>query len=106
MVEPPTGASCASPHPRRPMAARLGAWVTVAVLAHLALASAFWFVCDDAYISWRYGANLAAGHGLAWNPGEPSPVEGYSEFAWVLLAAAVQGLGLAPDLVLPYFRLA
>ena len=105
MVEPPTGASCASPPPRRPMAARLGTWVTVAVLAHLALASAFWFVCDDAYISWRYGANLAAGHGLAWNPGEPSPVEGYSEFAWVLLAAAVQGLGLAPDLVLPFVSL-
>lgn len=39
---------------------------------------------DDAYISFRYARNLAAGHGLTWNPGE-TPVEGYSNFLWVLL---------------------
>ena len=32
-------------------------------------------VAEDAFISFRYGRNLAAGHGLVWNLGAP-PVEG------------------------------
>lgn len=54
---------------------------------------------DDAYISLRYARHLAAGHGLVWNPGEP--VEGYTDFLWVLLLSLVNptpagawGLGL------------
>ncbi len=42
---------------------------------------------DDAYISYRYAANLAEGHGLVFNPGEA--VEGYSNLLFVLLAAAL-----------------
>ncbi|MCB1151948.1 hypothetical protein KDK88_10375, partial [bacterium] len=34
-----------------------------------------WLV-DDAWISWRYARNLAAGHGPVYNVGEM--VEGYS----------------------------
>jgi hypothetical protein len=36
-------------------------------------------------ISMRYAANLAAGAGLVWNPGER--VEGYTNFLWTLLMA-------------------
>ena len=52
------------------------------------------WVEDDAYISFRYGANLAAGDGLVFNAGER--VEGYSNFAWVLVAAATEAAGLDP----------
>ena len=48
---------------------------------------------DDAYISFRYSDNLAHGHGLVWNVGE-DPVEGYTNFLWVLLGAAMVKLGL------------
>ncbi len=40
---------------------------------------------DDAYISYRYARNLAAGHGLTFNPG--ARVEGYSNLLFVLLLA-------------------
>jgi hypothetical protein len=48
---------------------------------------------DDAYISFRYSDNLARGHGLVWNIGQ-DPVEGYTNFLWVLLGASVVKLGL------------
>ncbi|HEY7203031.1 MAG TPA: hypothetical protein VIA61_01970 [Methylomirabilota bacterium] len=51
---------------------------------------------DDAYISFRYAANLAHGHGLVFNPGEW--VEGYSNLTWVLLTAAFVRAGVHPDL--------
>lgn len=41
------------------------------------------FAVDDAYISFRYAANLAHGRGLVFNAGEH--VEGYSNFLWVLM---------------------
>ena len=44
------------------------------------------WVEDDAYITYRYARNLAAGEGMVYNAGEK--VEGYSNTAWVLLAAA------------------
>ena len=47
---------------------------------------------DDAYISMRYAQNLVDGHGLIWNAGEP-PVEGYTNFLWVLSLALVGKLG-------------
>jgi len=40
--------------------------------------------CDDAYISYRYAANLVDGNGLVFNKSEK--VEGYSNFLYVLLA--------------------
>lgn len=45
------------------------------------------FVLDDAFISLRYARNLVAGDGLVFNPGLP-PVEGYTNFLWVLVEAA------------------
>lgn len=65
------------------------------------LAVSFWFVCDDAYITFRFARNWALGRGLVFNPGEFPPVEGYSDFLWLLLAAGLERLRVAPDLVLP-----
>lgn len=57
-------------------------------------AAAHRFVCDDAYISFRYARNLLEGHGLVFNPGEW--VEGYTNFSWVLEVAALWAAGLDP----------
>ncbi|MFZ0546391.1 MAG: hypothetical protein WAM60_13180 [Candidatus Promineifilaceae bacterium] len=54
----------------------------------------FW-LHDDMMISMRYGRNLVDGYGLVWNPGQP-PVEGYSNFGWLLVMAAVH-LFTIPD---------
>lgn len=54
------------------------------------------WLCDDAYISFRYVRNLLGGHGLVFNPGEH--VEGYTNFLWVVNLAAVWGLfGIEPQ---------
>ena len=56
------------------------------------------YVVDDAYITFRYAKNaLATGH-VTWNPGE-RPVEGYSNFLWLLLALGSMRAGLDPLLV-------
>lgn len=77
-----------------------------AALAALALAAGivlvagwrlFWFLTDDAYISFRYASNLVSGHGLVWNAAPFRPVEGYSNFLWVMLLAGVwRWTGLEP----------
>ncbi len=69
------------------------------------LAAVAWFLCDDAFISFRYARNLLEGHGLVFNPGEY--VEGYSNFLWVLeLAAIWKGLGIAPEYAAPWLSVA
>jgi len=52
----------------------------------------FWFVTDDAFISFRYARHFALGEGLRYNLGSSLPVEGYSNFLWVLLCALVEWL--------------
>jgi hypothetical protein len=51
------------------------------------------FSIDDAGISWRYALHLSQGHGLRWNLTGP-PVEGYSNFLWVLLLGVFKFLGI------------
>ena len=69
------------------------------------LSSVAWFLCDDAFISFRYVRNLLEGHGLVFNPGEY--VEGYSNFLWVLeLAAIWWALGVAPEHAAPWLSVA
>ncbi|MCB1735156.1 MAG: hypothetical protein H6981_08450 [Gammaproteobacteria bacterium] len=70
----------------------------ILVLAGL-LAFAGWnrFVQDDAFISFRYAQHLIEGHGLVWNVGEAQPIEGYTNFLWVMLIAIGFVLGLEPD---------
>ena len=54
---------------------------------------AWGFTTDDAFISWRYARHLAEGHGFHWNNAGVA-VEGYSNFAWVILASLFFKLGL------------
>ena len=59
-------------------------------------AAVFNFVCDDAFISFRYADNLVRHGELVFNPGDP--VEGYTNFLWTVLMAGVLALGLDPVL--------
>ncbi|HEX4825677.1 MAG TPA: tetratricopeptide repeat protein [Candidatus Polarisedimenticolaceae bacterium] len=72
--------------------------VTLAVL--LAHAAVYRFLCDDAFISFRYAKNLASGAGLVFNPGGER-VEGYTNFLWVVVLAALDRVGLRPEHVAP-----
>lgn len=58
----------------------------------------FGFLCDDAYISFRYARNLAHGHGLVFNPGD-APVEGFSNLLWVLVLALGEAVGLGSEVL-------
>jgi hypothetical protein len=61
---------------------------------------AIWaFTIDDMYITLRYAKNWANGFGLVWNFAEP-PVEGYSNFSFLLLARSAIGLHFNPVVVL------
>ena len=73
--------------------------VLVAVLFLLHAAYYFGWIIDDAFVSFRYAQSLAHGHGLAFNPGER--VEGYTNFAWVLIAAASLKIGIDPSMSMP-----
>ncbi|WKZ57141.1 MAG: hypothetical protein QY326_00335 [Bdellovibrionota bacterium] len=59
----------------------------------------FW-VSDDAFISFRYAKHLARGDGLRFNVGESPPVEGFTNFLWVILASLCEFLVLPPALVM------
>lgn len=62
----------------------------------LGQAWSFAFLCDDAYISFRYAQNLVDGHGLVFNAGER--VEGYTNFLWTVMLAALQAVfGVPPE---------
>lgn len=49
----------------------------------------FWFLTDDAYITFRYISNRQLGFGYVWNAPPFRPVEGYSNFLWMVLLDAV-----------------
>ncbi len=46
-------------------------------------------------VSMRYARNLAGGHGLAWNIGQP-PVEGFTNLGWVLVMAFLHLFPFSP----------
>jgi arabinofuranosyltransferase len=50
------------------------------------------FVCDDAFISFRYAKNFVEGHGLVYNIDER--VEGYTNFLWTFLLSLFMKIGL------------
>src|SRR5436190_10766773 len=62
----------------------------VAVAAGLVLVWSQRSVVDDAFVSFRYAANLLDGKGLVYNAGER--VEGYTNFLWTVLVAAIAAL--------------
>ena len=78
---------------RRPPALIVAAALLLALYAWHVSHQAF--LCDDAFISFRYAKNLADGEGLVWNPGER--VEGYTNFLWVLVMSAVIKSGLSVE---------
>ncbi|TDJ79836.1 MAG: hypothetical protein E2O39_00310 [Planctomycetota bacterium] len=80
----------------RPLFSRGSVWPAAALglLLYALLAWRFDFVCDDAYISFRYSRHLAEGHGLVFNLGRATPVEGYSNFLWVVWLALFERLGV------------
>ncbi len=83
---------------RRPSTREFAASLLPALALALAAAWRFDFLVDDAFISFRYARHLAEGHGLVWNLGEAPPVEGFSNFLWVLICAAFAALGSEPML--------
>jgi arabinofuranosyltransferase len=71
---------------------------TVAVLVLGLVHAARWsFLCDDAYISFRYARNLADFGELAFNVAPLERVEGYTNFAWVVVLALGAELGVPPE---------
>ncbi|NIO00856.1 MAG: hypothetical protein GTO42_01740 [Candidatus Latescibacteria bacterium] len=51
----------------------------------------FTWIPDDAYISYCYARNLAAGNGFVFYPGEK--VEGFSNFLWTLYLGGASSIG-------------
>ena len=49
---------------------------------------------EDAAMLMRYSRHLAAGHGIVWNIGE-KPVDGATDFLFMVVLATVHGLGLS-----------
>jgi len=77
---------------------RAGLATALAVAASLAFAVACDGLVDDAYIQFRYAANLAAGNGPVFNPGER--IEGASGGVWIgLLAVGSRLTGLETGVV-------
>jgi arabinofuranosyltransferase len=75
--------------------------VLAAMVAFAIHADAWRFLCDDAFISFRYAANLAEHGELAFNVDPLERVEGYTNFAWVIVLAALAKLGVAPEHAAP-----
>lgn len=68
-------------------------WLGTALVVVLVAAAAIlrWDQ-DDAFISYRYAEHLLEGNGLVWNIGDP--VEGYTNFLYVLALAATARAGV------------
>jgi arabinofuranosyltransferase len=82
-------------------ATELAAWT----LGALALSGAFawaWsrvhFVCDDAYIVFRYARNIRMGLGPVFNPAPFHRAEGYTSPLWLALVWLVWALGCPPPI--------
>ncbi len=71
----------------------------VAAIPLALLVYRFHWLVDDAFISFRYVRHLAEGHALRFNIGESPPVEGYSNFLWVLVLAPFHKMGWEAPLV-------
>lgn len=75
---------------------RAGVWLVgvAAVLALTACLRVDGGLIDDAYITYRYAANLAGGQGMVYNPGER--VLGTTTPGWTVVLAGVASLTGAP----------
>ncbi|PRQ05366.1 hypothetical protein ENSA5_03560 [Enhygromyxa salina] len=59
------------------------------------------FLCDDAFISFRYARNLGQHGALVYNLAPREPVEGYTNLLWVLLLGLGDALGLRAEGLAP-----
>ncbi|MDG1051522.1 MAG: hypothetical protein P8R46_15035 [Planctomycetota bacterium] len=74
--------------------------LVTALLPFALLVHRFDFLCDDAFITFRYSRNLADGLGLVYNPPHlEAPVEGYSEFLWAGLMGLGMKIGVGPEVL-------
>lgn len=73
---------------------RLVVWLSIAVFAALVWRQSF--ICDDAFIAFRYSKHLAAGEGLRYNLGSQPAVEGFTQLGWVLIIGVVEWLKADP----------
>ncbi|MCA9698922.1 MAG: hypothetical protein KC431_15465, partial [Myxococcales bacterium] len=82
---------------------RWGTWLLAALIAVVFLLhlQAWRFLCDDAFISFRYARNLGEHGALVYNLAPLERVEGYTNFLWVLTLAAGVVVGLAPEQLAP-----
>jgi len=81
--------------------------LALAVGVFVALCVSFYkFTVDDAYISLRYARNLANGYGLVFSTDGSRPVEGYTNFLWVLLETPLYLLRLSDSLILHCIKIA
>lgn len=69
----------------------LAAWVLACVLN-----ASRGEIADDAFITYRYGRNLADGFGLRFNPSDSEPTWGASSLLHTLFAAAAHRFGVHP----------
>jgi arabinofuranosyltransferase len=68
--------------------------LAASAVAYLIFILLFWdYSIDDAFVTFRYAENLSDGGGLVFNPGD-KPVEGYSNFLWLLILSVAYSLGL------------
>lgn len=77
------------------------AWALGLVVAFFAHARAWTFVCDDAFISFRYARNLVEHGALVFNVAPMEMVEGYTNFLWVLVLSLSDALGASPETASP-----
>lgn len=79
---------------------RWGDRIRVGIIGGIAVAAGFlnaWrlrWICDDAFITFRYIDNWIGGLGLVYNAGER--VEGYTHFLWLCAVGALRRLGADP----------
>jgi len=90
--------ACASLRPPTRASGCVALVIAVGLLVHL---RAWSFLCDDAFISFRYASNLARHGALVYNVEPLERVEGYTNFLWVLVLAAGDAIGLRPETLAP-----
>ncbi len=81
-----------APRSRSASVAVLGLIAAAALFSLVVVAQNYWI--DDSFISFRYARQLVEGNGLVYNAGDP--VEGYSNFLWMLVSALGMSLGAEP----------
>lgn len=78
----------------------------LSICVFIALSFAFFsFTIDDAYISLRYARNLSNGYGLVYSTDGSQPVEGYTNFLWVLLETPFFWMNISDNIILHSIKL-